>query len=156
MHLFHMATIRQKLETYAITILTYQRHCIFQRTANAELMIETLFRYRDQGRFALHAFVVMPDHIHVLITPTVDTTTAKCLQLIKGGFSFTVRNQFQGQVWHTGYHEHRIRDLQDFGNQKLYIANNPTRKNYPDYPHVHTAHENRLDVIPTHLKIDAP
>jgi putative transposase len=156
MYLFHMATIRQKLETYAITILTYQRHRIFQRTANAELMIETLFRYRDQGRFALHAFVIMPDHIHVLITPAVDATTAKCLQLIKGGFSFAVRKQFQDDVWHAGYHEHRIRDSQDYEAQKLYIAYNPIRKNNPDYPHLHTAYESRLDTIPAHLKIDAP
>jgi putative transposase len=76
----------------------------------------------------------MPDQIHVLITPAVDATTAKCLQLIKGGFSFAVRKQFKGDVWHTGYHDHRIRDLQDYEAQKLYIANNPTRKNYPDYP----------------------
>jgi putative transposase len=151
-----MATIRQKLETYAITILTYQRHRIFQRTINAELMIETLFRYRDQGRFALHASVVMPDHIHALITPAVDTTTAKCLQLIKGGFSFAVRKQFQGDVWHTGYHEHRIRDLQDFESQGFYIANNPTRKKYSDYPYVHTAYKDRLDSVPTHLKTEAP
>ena len=49
--LSRMATIRQKQSTSAITILTHQRHRVFQRTANAELMIATLFRYRDQGRF---------------------------------------------------------------------------------------------------------
>ena len=151
-----MATIRQKLETYAITVLTHQRHRIFQRTANANLMIETLFRYRDQGRFALHAFVIMPDHVHVLITPGVEVTTAKCLQLIKGGFSFAVRKQFPGVIWHPGYHEHRIRDFEDFQSQKQYITNNPTRKNYSDYPHIHTAYENRLDPIPAHLKTEQP
>jgi len=150
-----MATIRQKPNTYAITVLTYQRHHIFQRTENAELMIATLFRYRDQGRFALHAFVVMPDHIHVLVTPAINVSTTNCLQLIKGGFSFAIRKQFTGDVWHPGYHEHRIRDIQDFENQSLYIANNPTRKNHPDYPHVHTAYLDRLDASPEHLKIEA-
>jgi hypothetical protein len=46
-----MATIRQTQSTYAITILTHQRHRHFQRTVNAELFITTLFRYRDQGKF---------------------------------------------------------------------------------------------------------
>jgi REP element-mobilizing transposase RayT len=64
-----VATQRQKMSTYAITILTHQRHRLFQRTETAGLMIATLFRYRDQGKFALHAFAVMPDHIHALITP---------------------------------------------------------------------------------------
>ncbi len=72
-----MATVRQTLATYAITILTYQRRTLFQRTERAELMIATLFRYRDQSRFAVHAFVIMPDHIHVLITPAIDQSTSR-------------------------------------------------------------------------------
>jgi hypothetical protein len=75
-------------------------------TETADLMIATLFRYRDQGKFALHAFAVMPDHIHVLITPAIDQGTARCVQFIKGGFSFAVRELFPGEVWHSGYHEH--------------------------------------------------
>ncbi|WP_390890488.1 transposase [Tunturiibacter lichenicola] len=65
-----MPTVRQKQSTYAITILTFKRRRHFQRTANAELFINTLFHHRDKNRFQLHAFVVMPDHIHVLITPS--------------------------------------------------------------------------------------
>jgi REP element-mobilizing transposase RayT len=105
-----------------------QRQRIFQRTANAELMVTTLFRYRDQGRFALHAFVMMPDHIHLLITPAQHRSTSACLQLIKGGYSFAVRKQFPGEVWPAGYHEHRVRDSQDFEAQKNYIANNRSEK----------------------------
>ena len=133
-------------QTYAIIILTHARHRLFQRTANAELMIATLHRYRDADKFLLHAFVIMPDHLHVLITPT--ESTAKAVQLIKGGFSFSIRDQFPGEVWHTGHHEHRIRDQADFDAQKQYIAQNPTRKNYENYPHVHTTHQHRLDSSP--------
>ncbi len=133
-----MATIRQKLSTYAITILAFQRHRHFQRTANAELFIATLFRYRDQGKFKLHGFVAMPDHVHVLITPAIDQSTSRCVQLVKGGYSFAVREQSPGEVWHSGYHEHRIRDEDDYRAQKQYIANNPVRKRLLEYPHVHT------------------
>ena len=77
-----MATIRQKQSTCAITILTFQQHRHFQRTAHAELFIATLFRYRDAEKFKLHAFVVMPDHVHILITPAVDQSTARCIQLV--------------------------------------------------------------------------
>ena len=135
--------MRQKPQAYAITINTHASHRLFQRTANAELMIATLFRYRDQGRFLLHGYVIMPDHIHVLLTPT--ESTAKAVQLIKGGFSFAVREQFKGEVWHTGHHEHRIRDEADFTTQLHYIAANPLRKNYIDYPHVHTRHPDKMD-----------
>jgi putative transposase len=141
--------VRIKPETFAITAVTHQRHRIFQRTINADLMMNTLFRYRDQSRFALHGFVVMPDHIHALITPASDQTIERCVQLIKGGFSFAIRNEVKGEIWQDGYHAHRITDATDYRSQLLYIANNPTRKNYPNYPHVHTAHERRLDSQPT-------
>ncbi|HEY6413017.1 MAG TPA: transposase [Edaphobacter sp.] len=83
-----VATIRQEQSTYAITISTFQQHRHFQRTANAELFITTLFQHRDKGHFQLHGFVVMPDHVHTLITPAIDQSTSKCIQYIKGGYSF--------------------------------------------------------------------
>jgi putative transposase len=146
-----MRTIRQKQSTYAITISTFQQHRHFQRTANAELFIATLFRHREQNHFQLHAFVVMPDHTHVLITPAIDQSTAKCVQYIKGGYSFAARLQSPGEIWHSGYHEHRIRDADDFNGQVLYIANNPMRKRYENYRHVHTNYQDRVDPIPKHL-----
>ena len=75
--------MRLNLQTYALTTGTHQRHRIFQRTESAELMIATIFRYRDQARYCLHGFVVMPDHIHVLLTP--NESIEKVAQLIKGG-----------------------------------------------------------------------
>jgi putative transposase len=143
-----MATIRQVQSTYAITISTFEQHRHFQRTASAELFIATLFRYRDSGKFFLHAFVVMPDHVHILITPAIDVSTAKAIEFVKGGYSHAAG---KGEIWHSGYHEHRIRDRADFDAQKLYIANNPERKSYPDYPHVHTRVVDLLDPPPLHL-----
>jgi putative transposase len=149
-----MATIRQKQSTYGITILTFQRLRHFQRRANAELFIATLFQHRDKIRFQFHGFVVMPDHVHALITPAINESTAKCVQYIKGGYSFAARQQTSGEIWHSGYHEHRIRDEDDFKNQLIYIANNPARKQYEDYPHVHTKYLDRIDPIPNHLLRD--
>jgi len=73
-------------DTYAATTITYARRAIFNRTANADLLLQTLFHYRDQGRYQLHAFVIMPEHIHLLITPSADQTIERCMQCIKGGF----------------------------------------------------------------------
>ena len=140
--------VRIRPETFAVTAVTHQRKRIFQRTANADLMMNTLFRYRDQNRFALHGFVIMPDHIHALITPARDYTIERCVQLIKGGFSFAIRKEIATGIWQDGYHAHRITDTADYQNQLQYIANNPTRKNYENYPHVHTSHEHRFDPPP--------
>jgi putative transposase len=142
--------MRQHLQTYAITAITHQRHRIFQRTIIADLFIATLFRYRDAGRYFLHGFVVMPDHIHTIITPSSDNTVERCAQLIKGGFSFAARKDQPGEIWQDGYYSHRVTDEHDLSSQLHYIADNPIRKNYAAYPHIHTTanYALRLDTPP--------
>ncbi len=146
-----MATIRQKLETYAITLSCFQHHRHFQLPANAQLFLDTISRYRSLGRFQIHGFVVMPDHVHLLVTPAVDQSTSRVVQLIKGGYSHAVREQSPGEIWHSGYHEHRIRNAADYTAQLQYIANNPLRKHLADYSYVHTTQPARLDPCPPHL-----
>jgi len=141
--------MRLEPQTYALTAVTHQRRRVFQRTEIAELMIATLLRHRDLERFVLQGFVVMPDHLHVLITPV--ESIEKTAQLVKGGFSFAVRKLYSGEVWQPGYHAHRVTGGDDFDNQLGYIANNPVRKHYVDYPHVHGSGRWRLDVRPEYL-----
>jgi putative transposase len=141
--------MRLKPQTYALTAVTHDRIRLFQRTANAEILLSTLFRHREQTRYLLHGFVIMPDHLHILITPA--ESIEKSAQLIKGGFSFAIRHQYKGEIWQEGFHEHRVRDLEDFHNQLLYIANNPARKGYENHPFVHTAFPDKLDHPPPHL-----
>lgn len=147
-----MPPIRQRLETYAITISTFHRQPHFETTSHADLFLQTILRYRAQGKFQLHGFAIMPDHVHLLITQ-VDST-AKSIQLIKGGYSFATRKLTSSEIWHTGHHEHRIRDLSDFDNQLRYIANNPSAGDLAaDYPyvHIHATNSGSLDSPPTSL-----
>jgi len=138
-------------QTFAITVLTHQRRSLFTRTANAELFQNLLFRHRHENRYQLHAWAIMPDHAHVLITPSGEHPLPRCIQSIKGGLSHAIREQFKGDVWHPGHHEHRIRDASDFENQKQYIARNPERKFLEDHPWVHTHWPEQVDPIPPHL-----
>src|SRR3954454_14558682 len=138
--------MRLNPQTYALTAVTHNRIRIFQRTTNAELLLSLLYLHREQNRYLLHGFVIMPDHLHVLLTPP--ESIEKCAQLIKGGFSFAIRYQYKGEIWQRGFHEHRVRDLEDFHNQLLYIANNPEKKGFVDHPFVHTAFPDKLDPLP--------
>ncbi len=134
--------------TYALTTTTYQRRSLFVRTANAELMVKMLFHYRDQGRYHLHGFAVMPEHLHVLLTPSPNQTIERCAQCIKGGFSHEVRAQFGGEIWQPSFHEHRIRDGEDFQGQLGYIAANPGKRGLVDWAFVHTRFMDQLDHMP--------
>jgi REP element-mobilizing transposase RayT len=69
--------------TYFVTSATFNRRRLFQVAANAELFLEVLQKYRREDHFKLHAFVVMPDHIHLLLTPQC-ASIERVVGLIKG------------------------------------------------------------------------
>jgi putative transposase len=110
--------------TFFINTQTWNRQRLFQNREAAELFLETLQHYRREGHYKLHAFVVMPDHIHLLITPQI-ITLERAVQLIKGGFSRRLEAKFP--VWQKGFTDRRMRDRADFLVHKNYIYENPVR-----------------------------
>jgi putative transposase len=87
-------------------------------------MLSTLSHYDGTG-YKLHAFVVMPDHLHLLISPF--ESVERSVQLIKGGFSFRAKRElgWNGEIWQPGFTDHRIRDEEDWLKHLTYIQNNP-------------------------------
>jgi hypothetical protein len=55
--------------TFFITTVTWQRTPLFRHAQTAKLMMDVLEHYRVQKKYLLHEFVVMPDHLHLLVTP---------------------------------------------------------------------------------------
>ena len=106
--------------TYFITTATHNRRRLFQVERNAELLLATLDHYR--AGYLLHADLVMPDHLHLLMTPT-NITLERTMQLIKGGFSHRLESKLP--VWQRGFTDHRIRDTSDFSIRRNYIQQNP-------------------------------
>ena len=76
--------------TYFVTFSTFQRRRFFVVEKYARLFLKTLYGYRRLGKFELQAFVLMPDHVHLILTPAADVTLERALQLIKGGYSHAV------------------------------------------------------------------
>src|ERR1035437_9239923 len=104
----------QENRTYLVTAVTAERRRLFQVTATAELLERTILDYHSQGRFLLHAFVIMPDHFHALITPAPDVSLEKAMQFIKGGFSFRLKSKLD--VWARSFNESQIMNQEKFQN----------------------------------------
>jgi putative transposase len=117
--------------TYFVTSATFNRRRLFQIAANAELLLETLQHYRHAGHYKLHAFVVMPDHIHLLLSPQ-GLALERVMALIKGGFSHRLSSKLP--VWQRGYTDHRVRDRGEFQMRREYIHENPVRARMVELP----------------------
>jgi len=139
---------------FFVTTVTVQRQPIFRREAAANLLIDTLAHYRNERKYLLHEFVIMPDHFHALLTPAPEISLERAMQFIKGGFSF--RLQHRGSVWQASFTNHRVRDFEDYEKHREYILLNPVRaklaQSTQDYPYSSAAGTLRLDPAPRGLK----
>lgn len=86
--------------TFFVTTQTWMRKRLFQTDRNAALLIDVLRSCVRAGRFTLHDFVIMPDHVHLLLTTSPDITLEKAVRFIKGGFSFRLKRElgYTGEV----------------------------------------------------------
>jgi len=97
-------------------------------------MVKTLQQDEIKGFTKTLAYVVMPDHVHWLMT------------LEKGGLSGSVKRiksifsqQVKESIWNSGFYDHAIRSDEDLASVARYIVANPLRaklvSNIGDYPH---------------------
>ena len=142
--------------TYFITAAVWEKKRLFQAPPAAELFLDVLYHYREQDKYLLHEFVVMPNHFHLLITPA--ETLERSLQLIKGGFSFRAKKElgFRGEIWQTSFYDHRVRDAEEYTRMRTYIHENPVRARLASSPELYPYSSANprwvLDEIPQRLK----
>ena len=116
--------------TYFVTFSTWQRRRLFVIESYVRAFLKTLYRHRREGRYELHAFVLMPEHVHLLLTPALDVTIERAVQLIKGACSHELGGIIgrKREVWQRGFTDHRIRNEVDFTHHQNYIHQNPVER----------------------------
>jgi REP element-mobilizing transposase RayT len=97
-------------------------------------LVVSALRYFEGERYRLHAFVVMNDHVHTLVTPAKGHSLER---MVRSWKSFSA-NQFHqsanrvGPVWQDEYMDHIIRSPAEFIEKSDYIVNNPSKR----WPHL--------------------
>jgi putative transposase len=121
---------------FFVSTKTSMGRALLQSERNATLLIDVLRSYVAARKFQLHDFVVMPDHLHLLITVRDTMTIEKAMQFIKGGFSFRLRKElgYLGEVWQRGFSEVRVYDRRSLLRYQEYIAQNPVKAGLVDSP----------------------
>ncbi|HXX21296.1 MAG TPA: transposase [Candidatus Acidoferrum sp.] len=94
--------------------------------AERDICLDALARARTKHRFALFAYAIMPDHVHLL----VQTREAVLPQLMRdwksaSGFAVAKRRGKRTAIWQARYFDFILRRASDFGPKFDYIHNNP-------------------------------
>jgi putative transposase len=124
---------------YFVTTSTKERLRIFEEEGTSEILLDVLRENREAWGYKLFAYVVMPDHIHLLIQPKSDKKISKILNQIKGVSSRKINLILkQEHVWQKGFYDFTIYSDKKFQEKFNYIHFNPVKwkivKRAEDYP----------------------
>jgi putative transposase len=118
--------------TYFVTTKTWQNRAIFQVPEIAAILLKSILRHRDTGAYLFHDFVIMPNHLHLLVTPVGDTSIERVMQL-------------------------SVRDIEDYRIKSGYIHNNPVHAGLvhtpEDWFYGSAANKRAMDAPPERLQI---
>lgn len=103
--------------------------CHLRRAECRDVVRVCLEKSEDQGLVSQHAWVIMPNHVHVLMTLREKTSLSALLQSWKGGSSNAINRLLnrRGTLWQKDYFDRLIRDGDHFANCVRYIRANPTK-----------------------------
>lgn len=128
--------------SYFLTVVTHQRTPIL--IENIELLRESFKVSKSRYDYKIDAIVILPDHFHVIITPTLSQAYPGIIKTIKRHFSKhcdkkyyqhlfqSISREDKGHkpVWQKRFYEHTIRDEKDYKVRFDYIHFNPVKHRY--------------------------
>ncbi|MDD5623594.1 MAG: non-canonical purine NTP pyrophosphatase [Candidatus Peribacteraceae bacterium] len=141
--------------SFFVTTVTEGRKKIFSNSSIAKLVVEMIHDYNRRGHYWLSEYVVMPDHVHLLIAPKEKPLSA-CMHDLKRTIAQMIHEKFHksvgqerscptdlcsvdhDQLWQHSFHDIIIRSNEHREALRHYIHQNPVLaglcENPKDYP----------------------
>ena len=109
--------------------------CWLKKSQIASIVVNAL-KFFDQKRYKLHAWCVMPNHIHVVFTVISKGSEldSDLIPILHSWKSFTAHEanrvlKRSGAFWQREYYDHLIRSDEEFGFYVKYTLENPLMAN---------------------------
>ena len=128
-----------KNQHYLITTTVLERKPVFNQAKAVEIVLKSLHWCEKQGKIVLDAAVVMPDHLHFVMS-LHSGSLAQLMQSLKGYTAYKINELLikKGTFWQQHYHDHAVRQDEDLNEVVLYTLYNPVRaglvNDFHDYP----------------------
>ena len=110
--------------------------CLLRRT-DVRMAVEAVFTKFDHERYWHHAWVLMPNHVHLLFSTKEDVELSELIQAWKGTSSRAAgrvlgRRMSDEPFWQKDYFDRLVRDEDHFWNCARYIRRNPLKAKLPE------------------------
>ena len=127
--------------SYFITIITYRREPVL--IDNIEQLRYSFKLSKRKYTYQIDAIIILPDHIHMIITPQNANDYPKIISHIKRSFVYGLDQNYKNEakiklsyssyhrklsgIWQKRFYEHTIRDEKDWLEKMNYIQHNAVK-----------------------------
>jgi REP element-mobilizing transposase RayT len=117
--------LRRRVEAY----LDQAHGCCYLRNPKVAEIVQRALFFHDRAKYRLSAWVIMPNHVHLLCTPLSGHSLAEIMHSIKSFTSSEANKMLErnGRFWQKEYFDRYIRNARQFVRTVTYIENNPVR-----------------------------
>ena len=134
-------------QAHFITFSCYRRQPFFLDARTYDLFPVCLERMRQHFQMLVYGFVVMPEHVHLLLSEPEKRTLADAVHFLKLSFTKRLRSQVSaqktganlghgssGSFWQRRYYDRNVRDHREFVAALKYIHRNPVKRGLVEKP----------------------
>src|SRR3954469_7440 len=118
-------------ESHFLTFSCYHRQPRFQSAVTYDLFLTCLENMRVKFGVYIYAYVVMPEHVHLLVSEPERKTLADAMHNLK--LSFTkrlrrIRATETGSFWQERGYDRNVHSAEEFAEKLRYIHQNPVKR----------------------------
>ena len=120
-------------QSHFVTFCCYHRRRLFNTDASCRIFELALERVRRSYRLNVYSYVIMPEHVHLLLSEPQRDTLADALKSLKQGVSRRWIGD-AGHFWQKRYYDFNIRNYAQFVEKRRYIHRNPVKRGLCECP----------------------
>jgi len=120
-------------QSHFLTFSCYHRLPLFTQMQTQEVFLFALEQMRRSFQMRVYGYVVMPEHVHLLLSEPTGEKLASAMQMLKSKVAIQARKdgkRIAGKqpFWQARYFDHNVRNFAGFVTQLRYIHRNPVKR----------------------------
>jgi len=117
----------QSGQTHFITFSCYHRQPFFLTDSSKKTFEAALERVRRSFDLCVYGYVIMPEHVHLLLSEPRQRTLSDALKSLKQGVSRSLLDDAE-HFWQKRYYDFNVRNTRQFSEKLRYIHRNPVNR----------------------------
>jgi putative transposase len=121
-------------QVHFLTFSCYHRQANFGNAAACAIFLSALERVRQSYGLCVYGYVVMPEHVHLLVNEPERDSLAQAMQSLKQGVASRLALRAADPFWQARYYDFNVWSERKFVEKLRYIHRNPVKRGLVERP----------------------